>query len=434
VLGAAQDDVVVITATRQPQPSLEVPASVDRIYADEIREGRPQVNLSESLGRVPGIVVQNRQNYAQDLQISSRGFGARSTFGVRGIRLMTDGIPASMPDGQGQAANFDLGSAQRIEVLRGPLAQLYGNAAGGVVQVFSGIDSAQPSAAVSAAAGPYGQTRVGARFSGASGSDSMLLDAARYHTGGYREHSAAQRTQINAKWDHDIGNDARFSLVANALQYSPANGCVRIEFIQMGDRGSVIVTDDGPPIPSDLRLLATSAEWQNEAKQRHEARYGRGLGLYCAAEAARIAGAQIDIEDSGEVRIAAFSGADGDRARDIIRGITEDPEIGRIYSGTVRRVVPFGAFVEISPGKDGLVHISELEPHRVERVEDVINEGDTVLVKVIGIDREGKIKLSRKQALPGYVDTGEPAGAGGGSRGGGGGGDRPRRRPEHSRR
>jgi len=146
-------------------------------------------------------------------------------------------------------------------------------------------------------------------------------------------------------------------------------------------------------------------------------------------------GTQIDIEDSGEVRIAAFSGADGDRAREIIRSITEDPEIGRIYSGTVRRVVPFGAFVEISPGKDGLVHISELETHRVERVEDVINEGDTVLVKVIGIDREGKIKLSRKQALPGYVDTGEPAAAGGGSRGGGGGGgDRPRRRPEHSRR
>jgi polyribonucleotide nucleotidyltransferase len=145
-------------------------------------------------------------------------------------------------------------------------------------------------------------------------------------------------------------------------------------------------------------------------------------------------GTQIDIEDTGEIRIAAFSGADGDRAREIIRGITEDPEIGRIYSGTVRRVVPFGAFVEISPGKDGLVHISELEPHRVERVEDVINEGDTVLVKVIGIDREGKIKLSRKQALPGYVDTGEPAATGGGRSGGDRGDRGPRRRPEHSRR
>ena len=152
-------------------------------------------------------------------------------------------------------------------------------------------------------------------------------------------------------------------------------------------------------------------------------------------------GTQIDIEDTGEVRIAAFSGADGDRAREIIRGITEDPEIGRVYQGIVRRVVPFGAFVEISPGKDGLVHISELEPKRVERVEDVINEGDTVLVKVIGIDREGKIKLSRKQALPGYVPSEEDGASdrGGDSRRGGGGGrggDRgPRgRRPEPSRR
>jgi polyribonucleotide nucleotidyltransferase len=152
-------------------------------------------------------------------------------------------------------------------------------------------------------------------------------------------------------------------------------------------------------------------------------------------------GTQIDIEDTGEIRIAAFSGADGDRAREIIRGITEDPEIGRVYQGLVRRVVPFGAFVEISPGKDGLVHISELEPKRVERVEDVINEGDTVLVKVIGIDREGKIKLSRKQALPGYVpsadDGAQDRGGEDGRRGGGGGGrggDRGRRRPEPSRR
>jgi polyribonucleotide nucleotidyltransferase len=147
-------------------------------------------------------------------------------------------------------------------------------------------------------------------------------------------------------------------------------------------------------------------------------------------------GTQIDIEDTGEVRIAAFSGADGDRAREIIRSITEDPEIGRVYQGVVRRVVPFGAFVEISPGKDGLVHISELEHKRVERVEDVINEGDSVLVKVIGIDREGKIKLSRKQALPGHehepVTVSEPRGGRGG-RDGGNGGDR-RRRPEPSRR
>src|SRR6476646_8337659 len=134
-LAQAPPEAVVVTATRTPEPSLEVPASIDRIDGYRIRDLHQQVNLSESLGRVPGIVVQNRQNYAQDLQIQSRGFGARSTFGVRGIRLLADGIPASMPDGQGQAATFALGSAERIEVLRGPFASMYGNASGGVISV-----------------------------------------------------------------------------------------------------------------------------------------------------------------------------------------------------------------------------------------------------------------------------------------------------------
>ena len=78
---------------------------------------------------MPGLVVQNRQNYAQDLQISSRGFGARSAFGVRGVRLIADGVPATMPDGQGQASSFNLSSAKSIEVMRGPFASLYGNSA-----------------------------------------------------------------------------------------------------------------------------------------------------------------------------------------------------------------------------------------------------------------------------------------------------------------
>ena len=83
----------------------------------------------------------------------------------------------------------------------------------------------------------------------------------------------------------------------------------------------------------------------------------------------------------------------------IIRSLTEDPEIGRIYRGKVKRIVNFGAFVEILPGRDGLVHISELEHHRVARVEDVLSDGEIVLVKVIGVDEEGKIRLSRKAVL-----------------------------------
>lgn len=211
-------DPVVVTAERTRQTTFDAPAAISAVTREVIDSGGPQVNLSEVLNRVPGISILNRQNYAQDLQLSIRGFGSRSTFGIRGVRLIVDGIPATMPDGQGQASNIALGSAQRIEVLRGPLAQLYGNAAGGVVQVFSGADSTTPTATASASAGPYGQTRFGARFSGGGAKDSVLLDASRYATAGYRAHSEAVRIQLNGKWDHEIDANARFSLVVNALE------------------------------------------------------------------------------------------------------------------------------------------------------------------------------------------------------------------------
>ena len=130
-------DPSVITGSRSASPSFDLPYSVDSINQEQIQDGQLGINASEVLSRVPGLVVQNRQNYAQDLQISSRGFGARSAFGVRGIKLIADGIPASTPDGQGQAATFNLDTAERIEVLRGPAATLYGSNAGGVIQMFS---------------------------------------------------------------------------------------------------------------------------------------------------------------------------------------------------------------------------------------------------------------------------------------------------------
>ncbi len=128
---------IVITATRVPAASADLPMSIDLIGRQQIREGQLLVNLSEPLIGVPGVNAQNRQNYAQDLQISVRGFGARSSFGVRGVRLYADGIPGTMPDGQGQFSNFDLGSADRIEVLRGPFSALYGNSSGGVISIFT---------------------------------------------------------------------------------------------------------------------------------------------------------------------------------------------------------------------------------------------------------------------------------------------------------
>jgi iron complex outermembrane recepter protein len=217
-IAAAQEDAVVVTATRAPQPSLEIPASVDRLYGEEIREGRPAVNLSESLGRVPGIVVQNRQNYAQDLQVSSRGFGARATFGVRGIRLIADGVPATMPDGQGQASTFALGSAESIEVLRGPFSALYGNAAGGVISVETADGPATPTAEAGLLAGSYGTWRAALKYGGQWGALNGSGEISRFETNGYRDHSAAVRDHVNAKVKYGLSDAATLTLVANSLR------------------------------------------------------------------------------------------------------------------------------------------------------------------------------------------------------------------------
>ena len=214
----AEDDGVVVSATRVPQSALEIPASIDRVYGDEVREARPAVNLSESIGRVPGIVVQNRQNYAQDLQIQSRGFGARSTFGVRGIRLISDGIPATMPDGQGQAATFDLGSAERIEVLRGPFSTLYGNASGGVINVVTQDGPLQPTLEGGFLFGSYGTLRGYTKFGGQWGALNAIGDLSHFETNGYRDHSGALRDQFNGKMRYGFTDDTSVTLVASQLR------------------------------------------------------------------------------------------------------------------------------------------------------------------------------------------------------------------------
>ena len=110
-------------------------------------------------------------------------------------------------------------------------------------------------------------------------------------------------------------------------------------------------------------------------------------------------GVSMNVDDDGTVTIASSDAQASERAVAMVKALTEEPEIGRIYEGTVKKVLDFGAFVEILPGTDGLVHISQLDNKRVEKVTDVLNEGDTVRVKVIDIDRSGKIRLSRKDAL-----------------------------------
>ncbi len=226
LLGAAPaaaqdaDEGVVVSATRTERRNLEIPASVDVVSAATLREGQPKVNLSESLGGVPGLVAQNRQNYAQDLQLSIRGFGARAAFGIRGVKLYADGIPATMPDGQGQAANFNLATAQRIEVMRGPLAALYGNASGGVINLYTADGPKRPTVSGDLLLGAYGTRRTGAQAGGESGALNYIADWSQFHTDGYRDHSSADRQQSNAKLKWLAGEDTRVTFVMNTL-YQP---------------------------------------------------------------------------------------------------------------------------------------------------------------------------------------------------------------------
>ena len=211
---------VVVTATRSGEDALLVPAAIDRIDAADIQRAQPRFNLSESLQRIPGVVARDRQNYAQDLQISIRGFGARASFGVRGVRLYSDGIPATMPDGQGQVSHFSLDAAQRIEVLRGPFSALYGNSSGGVIAVYSADAPATPSLGFEWDAGSNDTQRSAMSWRtrwGADGGGSLVAGLSHLRANGYRRHSRAQRDNSQLSVKASIGVAVRYSVQVNSL-------------------------------------------------------------------------------------------------------------------------------------------------------------------------------------------------------------------------
>lgn len=195
----ADAGTVVVTGAASQMRATQAPYAVNVISQETLRNAGPMINLSEALVQVPGLVVNNRSNYAQDLQISSRGFGARAGFGVRGIRLYADGIPASGPDGQGQVSHFDIAGAQRVEVLRGPFSVLYGNSSGGVIALFS-APATQREVQAGVDAGSFGlrQARLGVALPVEGGFD-VRASVAHMQVDGFRPQSAAKKTQANAR-------------------------------------------------------------------------------------------------------------------------------------------------------------------------------------------------------------------------------------------
>src|SRR5690554_2237009 len=208
------DRIVVQAARLRGVNAFDMPASATVVPLDG-DASRADADVSEVLRGIPGVLARNRNNLAQDTQLSIRGFGARATFGVRGLRLYADGIPASMPDGQGQLSHFSLVGGDRMEVLRGPFSALHGNSSGGVVQIWSADGQPGDPWQARATYGADDTWTAAAQLLGGGERHGYNLALSRFDTGGWREHSAARRDVANLKLGFGLGDRRRLQLVAN---------------------------------------------------------------------------------------------------------------------------------------------------------------------------------------------------------------------------
>ncbi|MBN1240466.1 MAG: TonB-dependent receptor [Gammaproteobacteria bacterium] len=206
---------IVVTATRMETPLNQVPAAISVVSKEDIQLGRQQLALDESLSRVPGLFMQNRYNYAQDLRVSIRGFGARANFGIRGVKILVDGIPETLPDGQGSVDGIDLGAVEQIEVIRGPSSSLYGNASGGVISVTSEDPPEDPFAEVRLSGGRYDFQKLQLKAGGQGDRVGYLVSLSDSDYEGFREQSRAENRQLSGRFNFDFDGDRELLAVVN---------------------------------------------------------------------------------------------------------------------------------------------------------------------------------------------------------------------------
>jgi iron complex outermembrane receptor protein len=261
-----------IEATRTDTDWLATPASVYRIEQKN-NENNLGINLSETLKGVPGLQLNNRENYAQDLQLSMRGFGARSTFGVRGIRLYVDGIPATMPDGQGQTSNIDLSSLDHIEVLGGPFSSLYGNSSGGTVLTSTKQGEGRDSIELGYAGGSHHKGRADIVLQGGAdkaGEPSYVVSSSYFDTDGYRDHSAARKVLSNAKltWDLDDGSKVNWIVNHVDMNADDPQGLTREQWKtnpkQVNDAKNIY------DVRKEINQTQTGLTWTKPLNDQHE--------------------------------------------------------------------------------------------------------------------------------------------------------------------
>jgi iron complex outermembrane receptor protein len=257
-------DAVVISATRSEQRSFDAPAAISVVDRETIQNAGPQINLSESLNRVPGLTILNRQNYAQDSQLSIRGFGARTPFGIRGIRLLIDGIPATTPDGQGQGSSISLPSTERIEVLRGPLALMYGNSSGGVIQAFTRDAPELPEFTAQAYTGSFDMRRTAWQYAGRIGDYGLVADYSTFDTNGFRDNSKTQRTQFNGKLSFNPNDQTQVNVVFNQFDMPLAQDPLGLSAAQVAANPRQAVTSSASNPPTAASLFVRKITSQNQ--------------------------------------------------------------------------------------------------------------------------------------------------------------------------
>ncbi|MEJ8569705.1 TonB-dependent receptor family protein [Elongatibacter sediminis] len=218
--GASGDvtlEEITVTATRIPVSWSRAPLALSRVDGAAVQAARQQLGLDEALTRVPGLFFQNRYNFAQDLRISIRGFGARANFGIRGLRLFADGIPLTMPDGQGNVDSIDLGSVERIEVIRGPVSAMYGAAGGGAILLYSEPGPEEAFASARLNAGAYGFREARAEAGGQAGAFNGIASLVRTELDGYRDFSEYERTLFNSRLRYAVSERSALTVVFNAV-------------------------------------------------------------------------------------------------------------------------------------------------------------------------------------------------------------------------
>ncbi len=208
---------IVVTATRTEQSLAEVPAAISVVDSDDIQDARATLSLAESLNRVPGVFIQDSGNFAQDVRLQIRGFGTRAAFGIREVRVLVDGLPETQADGQTQLDSVDLGSIDRIEVLREPAASLYGNASGGVIQLFTEDGPAEPWADVRLTGGSFGFGKLQVKGGGQTGKADVFVYGSSFRLGGYRDQSEAIATIATTKVRYHLLETTTLTTLLNAV-------------------------------------------------------------------------------------------------------------------------------------------------------------------------------------------------------------------------